>query len=115
MSPSSAKTKVRGSTSALTRDMAVLGHSGKFRTIKLAFGKPFPLDFEPEDVFLESQPVSGPLWRRDHSACDLVRIDPEIVDQPHVLAQDTVRDRGQQMHVQFGEQVRCNGDTPGVS
>src|SRR5438132_14408598 len=99
MSPSSLKTRVRGSTSALTTDMAVLGLLGSFQTIKRPFGKPFPLDFETEDVFLESQPVPGPLRRRDHAVCDLGRIDPEIVDQPHVLAPDAVRDRGQQMHV----------------
>src|ERR1700741_2006695 len=101
MSPSSAKTKGRGFAPALTTDMTVLARLA-FRTIKRAFGKPFPLDFEPEDVFPESQPVSGPLRRRDHAVCDLGRIDPEIVDQPHVLAPDAVRDRGQQMHIPFG-------------
>src|SRR6185369_10952522 len=64
-------------------------------------------------LFLELETVSGPLRRRDHAVGNLGRIDPEVIDQPHVLAPDAVRDRGQQMHIEFGKQMRRDGDAPG--
>src|SRR3954469_15652213 len=99
--------KLSGWISASTMDKATLRNlKHGLRTTTRWSGQPFQLDSELQDLVLEFQPMSRAFRRRDHAVGDLGRVDPEVVDQPHVLAPACVRDRGQEMHVQFGEQVR---------
>src|SRR5215213_8881456 len=68
----------------------------------------------PPHLLLERQPMSRALRRGDEPIRDLRRIDPQIVQESHVLGPDPVRDRRQQMHVQLREKMRRDGDAPGV-
>ena len=63
---------------------------------------------------LEGQAVAGALGGDDVAGLVGRRVDPDIVQQAHVLRPEPVRDAGEQMHVELGEQVRRHGHAPGI-
>src|ERR1700683_5076815 len=68
----------------------------------------------PQNLWLEREPMARPLGHGDHPVLHRYGIDPQIIGETHVLDPNPVRNRGEQLHVQFGEQMRRDSHAPGI-
>src|SRR5262245_21064783 len=67
-----------------------------------------------QDLRLEREAVTRALWRCDHAVYHRHWINEHVFGKPHVFDPGAVRDRRQQLYVQFREQVRRHLHVPGV-
>ena len=67
-----------------------------------------------QDLRLEGEAVAGTLRRDDGAVRHRHRLDPQILAQAHVLDPQPVGDRGEEVDVELGKEMRRDRHAPGV-
>src|ERR1700736_7062017 len=66
------------------------------------------------DLRFEGEPMSRPFRRRNHAVHDQHWVNPQIIEQSHLLDPNAVWNRGQYVNIQLWKEVRGNTHTPGI-